>query len=68
MTDISNSKINEHANVENEIYFEGQYENRQNYKWCGISNGRTIPKYANFWNFHNFPNQKENLNLKKYLI
>ena len=43
--------------VENEIYIkEGQYENRQNCEWCGISNGRTIPKFVNFWNFDNFPN------------
>ena len=23
---------------------------------AGISNGRTIPKFANFWSFDNFPN------------
>ena len=53
MADISNLKINERANVwtaefmtvttiENEIYIKGQYENRQNFKWCEISNGRKI--------------------------
>ena len=64
--DISNLKINERANVErpnlrvttieNEIYIKGQYENRQNCKWCRISNGRTFPKFANFWNFDNLLN------------
>ena len=58
MADISNLKINERANVEqpnlwvttieNEIYIKGQDENRQICEWCGISNGRTIPKFANF--------------------
>ena len=66
MADISNLKINERANVErpnlrvttieNEIYIMGQYENRQNCKWCGKLNGRTIPKFVNFWNFDNFQN------------
>ena len=66
MADISNLKINERANVErpnlrvttieNEIYIMGQYENRRNFKWCGKLNGRTIPKFANFWNFDNFQN------------
>ena len=42
--------------IENKIYIKGQYENRQNCQWSGISNGRTIPKFANFWNFDNFPN------------
>ena len=65
MADISNLKINERANVEwpnsrvttieNEIYIKGQYEKRQNCKWRGISNGRTIRKFSNFWNFDNFP-------------
>ena len=51
MADISNLKINERANLErsnvrvttikNKIYIKGQY-------------GR-IPKFANFWNFDNFP-------------
>ena len=27
-----------------------KYENWQNYEWCGISNGRTKPKFANFRN------------------
>ena len=45
--------------IEKEIYIKGQYENRQNCDWCGISNGRTIPKCANFWNFDNFPNKKK---------
>ena len=49
MADISNLKNNERPNVErlnfrvttieNEIYIKGQYENRQNCEWCGISNG-----------------------------
>ena len=34
--------------IENEIYIKGQYENQRNCKWRGISNGRTIPKFANF--------------------
>ena len=50
--------------IEREISIKGQYENRRNCEWCGISNGRTIPKFANFWNSNNFPNQKENLNSK----
>ena len=32
------------------IYIKGQ-----NFKWCGISNGRKILKVANFWNFRSFP-------------
>ena len=27
-----------------------KYENRQNYEYRGISNGRTKPKFAHFWN------------------
>ena len=42
--------------IENKIYIKGQYEIRQNCEWCGISNEQTIPKFANFWNFDNFPN------------
>ena len=34
--------------IENEIHIKGQYENRQNCKWSGISNGRTIPNFAKF--------------------
>ena len=75
MGDISNSIINERSNVEkkaelrvtiikNKIYIKGQYENRPNCEWCEISNGRTIPKFANFFNFDNFPNYQENLNSK----
>ena len=67
MADISNLKINEKLTntiIENEINIKGQYENWQNWRWCGISNGRTIPKFANFLNSDNFPNQKENLNSK----
>ena len=45
-------------------YIKGHYENWQNYEWCGISNRRAIPQFANFWNFDNFPNKKENLNSK----
>ena len=66
MADISILKINECANlerlnlrvikIENEIHIKGQYENRRNCEWCGISNGRKIPKFANFWNSDNFPN------------
>ena len=33
-----------------------KYENWQNSEWCGISNRRTIQKFANFWNFDSFPN------------
>ena len=57
MADISNLKINERSNVqepnlrvttiENKIHVKG-YEDRQNREWCGISNGRTTPKFANF--------------------
>ena len=67
-------EINERANVErpnlrvttieNEIYIKVQYENGKNSEWCGISNGQTIPKFANFLNFENFQNSKENLNSK----
>ena len=67
MFDIPNLKINERANVErpnlprvttieNEIYIKSKYKNWQNCEWCRISNGRTIPKIANFWNFDDFPN------------
>ena len=42
--------------IENEIYIKGQYENRQIFECSGISNGRTIPKFANFWNFDKFYN------------
>ena len=42
--------------IKNEIFIKEQYENRQNFKCSRISNGRTIPKFANFWNFDNFPN------------
>ena len=35
-------------------------------EWCKISNGRTIPKFANFSNFDSFPNEKENLNSKNF--
>ena len=52
------------ATIENEIYINGQYEIRQNCKNCGRSNGRTIPKISEFWNFDNLPNEKENLNSK----
>ena len=38
------------------LSIKGQYENRQNCEWCGISNGRTIPKLAHFWNIDNFQN------------
>ena len=56
--------MNERANVErprvttidNEINIEGQYEKYKNCKWCVILNGRTILKFANFWNFDNFLN------------
>ena len=34
--------------IENKIYIKEQYENRQNFEWCGLSNERTIPKFANF--------------------
>ena len=44
------------ATIENKIYDKGQYENRQNCEWCRISNERTITKFADFWNFDNFPN------------
>ena len=27
-----------------------QYENWRNYEYCGMSNGRTKSKFANFWN------------------
>ena len=43
MADISNLKINKRANVEQSNLRES-------------TNGRTIPKFANFWNFDNFPN------------
>ena len=67
MADISNLKINKRANVEQpnlrellqqkmKFISNGKYGNRQNCEWCGISNGRTIPKFANFLNFDNFPN------------
>ena len=42
--------------IENKIYIKGQYENRKNCEWCVISNEQTITKFANFWNFDNFPN------------
>ena len=42
--------------IENEFYIKGQYENRQNCEWCGISNERTIPKISKSLNFDNFPN------------
>ena len=57
MADILNLKINERSNVqepnlrvttiENKIHVKG-YEDRQNREWCGISNERTTPKFANF--------------------
>ena len=63
MANISNLKMKERANVERpnlreslQIYIKGQYENRPNCEWCGISNERIIPKFANFRNFDNFPN------------
>ena len=39
----------------NSFVLKGKYENRQNCEWCGISNGRTILKISNFWNFDGFP-------------
>ena len=50
--------------IENKIYIKGQCGNRQNRQSCGISNERTIPKFANFWNFDKFPNLKKNFNSK----
>ena len=42
---------------------KGKYKNRQNYEWYGISNRRTISKFANFWNFDRFPNWKNSEHL-----
>ena len=33
-----------------------KYENWQNCENCRISNGQTIAKFTNFWNFDSFPN------------
>ena len=59
------------ATIENENWEDkalkfiskGKYENRENCEWCGISNGRSIPKFANFWNFDSFPNFQNYENL-----
>ena len=67
MADISNLKINERANVERPNLRESlqkkmKFISKGNLKigkianYAEISNGRTIPKFANFWNFVNFPN------------
>ena len=67
MADISNLKINERAIVKRpnireslqqkmKFILEGNIKNQKNCKSCGISNGRIISKFDNFWNFDNFPN------------
>ena len=44
----------------NSLYIEGQmWESEKR----GISNGQTIPKLPNFWNFDGFPNWKNSENL-----
>ena len=43
-------------------------KNRQNCELCRISNGRTIPKFSNFWNFDSIRNKKENLNSKNFKL
>ena len=42
----------------NSFISEGKNENRQDWEWCGISNGRTITKIVYFLNFDSFPNLK----------
>ena len=64
MADISNLKINERAIVERPNLWESLQEkmkfiSKGKIKIGKIANGRTIPKFANFWNFDNFPNQKK---------
>ena len=44
----------------------GKYENRQSCEWCGISNGRIISKFSNFWNFDNIKEINENSNFKNF--
>ena len=61
IADISNLKINE-LQIRNGRTYESHYNTNR----CGISNGRTVQKFANFWNFDNFSNQNENLNSKNF--
>ena len=48
---------------QNSFILKDKYENRQNCDQCGISNGQTIPKLPNFWNFDSFPNLGNSENL-----
>ena len=47
---------------------EFENENRQNCEWCKISNGGTIPKFTNFWNFGSFSQWKKSENLLIFLF
>ena len=40
----------------NSFILKGKYENRQNCKCCGMSNGQTIRKCVNFLDFDSFRN------------
>ena len=39
---------------------KGEYKNCRNFEWCGISNRRMKPKFANFLLNFGFPNWKKN--------
>ena len=82
MADILNFKINDRSNGRtcksqynrkwklrrNSFISKGKYDNRQNCKGREISNGQTIPKFANFWNFDSFPNWKNSEILKNFQV
>ena len=38
------------------ILVKKKFHSLSRLEWCEISNGQTIPKFANFWNFESFPN------------
>ena len=78
MDDVSDLKINERSDVEwpnlrvtkienkkwdNWFISMCKYENWQNCEECGISNGQTISKFANFLVLDSIPNWKNSNNL-----
>ena len=69
MADISNLKISDFLEVERPnvqvttIDIRIHLYQRQNCEWCGISNRRTILKFAHFYNFDSFTNSKNFENL-----
>ena len=50
------------------IYIKGKNENRQNFKWYGVSNRRIFPEFAKFWSKIFFPNFKNSKNVSNFTI